>query len=69
LEEVASQKYPLSRYIFIYVNKRPGKPLDPKLVEFVKFALSREGQQDVVKDGIFLPLPAEDAKRQLAKLK
>ncbi len=69
LEEVAAQKYPLSRYIYIYVNKRPGKPLDPKLVEFVKFTLSRQGQEDVAKDGIFLPLPAADARAQLAKLK
>ena len=68
-EEVLDQKYPLSRVIYIYVNRAPGQPLDPKVREFLKFVLSAQGQDDVVKEGIFLPLPAAMVKEELAKLK
>ncbi|MGI8746368.1 MAG: PstS family phosphate ABC transporter substrate-binding protein [Bryobacteraceae bacterium] len=68
-EEVLAQKYPLSRVIYIYVNKAPGKSLDPKVAEFLKFVLSKAGQDDVVKEGIFLPLPLAMDKEELAKLK
>jgi phosphate transport system substrate-binding protein len=54
-EDVVSKKYPLARYLFLYVNKAPGKPLDPLVREFVALVLSREGQEVVVKDG-YLPL-------------
>jgi phosphate transport system substrate-binding protein len=68
-EEVLDQKYPLSRVIYIYVNKAPGKPLEPKVREFLKFVLSAKGQEDIVKEGIFLPLPLAMDKAELAKLK
>jgi phosphate transport system substrate-binding protein len=68
-EEVLNQKYPLSRVIYIYVNRAPGKPLDPKVSEFLKFVLSAKGQDDVVKEGIFLPLPLSMVKEELARLK
>jgi phosphate transport system substrate-binding protein len=64
---VTSGKYPLSRFLFIYVNKAPGKPLDPLVKEYVKLILSKEGQEVVVKDG-YLPLPANLVKEELAKL-
>lgn len=67
-EEVASAKYPLTRYIHIVVNKAPGKPLDPAVKEFLKYALSREGQQAVEREGVFMPLPARFVKQELAKL-
>ena len=64
-ENVYSGKYPLARFLYVYVNRAPGKPLDPLVREFLKFVLSREGQEIVVKDG-FLPLlgrqVAEEAK-------
>ena len=50
--------YPLARFLYIYVNKKPGVPLDKLTLEFLKFVLSREGQEVVVKDHYF-PLPAE----------
>ncbi|MCB1205707.1 MAG: phosphate ABC transporter substrate-binding protein [Verrucomicrobiae bacterium] len=50
--------FPLSRFLYIYVNKNPEKPLDPLTLEFLKFVLSKEGQEVVVKDGYF-PMPAE----------
>ena len=66
-DDVRSGKYPLNRFLFVYINRAPGKPLDPLTREFVKFILSREGQEVVVKDG-YLPLSADVVKQELAKL-
>jgi len=62
-----SGAYPMARFLFVYINKAPGKPLDPLTREFVKVILSREGQQGVIKDGYF-PIPATIAKEELAKI-
>src|SRR6266511_4184504 len=59
--------YPLSRFLFVYVNKAPGKPLDPVTREFVKLMVSKEGQEVVIKDGYF-PIPATIAKEELNKI-
>lgn len=56
-EGVYNGKYPLKRYLYIYINKAPNKELSPLVGEFVKFVLSRDGQEMNIKDG-FLPLPA-----------
>jgi ABC-type phosphate transport system substrate-binding protein len=53
---VALGKYPLSRLAYGNVNRRPGKPLAPLVQEFLRFILSRDGQRDVRREGIFLPL-------------
>ncbi len=66
-ETVLSGKYPLSRYLFLYVNKTPNQPLDPLVREFIKFVLSRAGQETVVKDG-YLPISAKLVDEELAKL-
>ena len=57
-----SKKYPLSRELYIYLAKAPGKALDPLTREFLKYVLSKEGQEVVVKDG-YLPLPAALAEK------
>jgi phosphate transport system substrate-binding protein len=62
-----SGAYPLARFLFVYVNKTPGKPLDPLVREFARLMLSREGQEAVVKDGYF-PIPASVAKEELNKV-
>lgn len=62
-----SGSYPLARFLFVYVNRAPGKPLDPLTREFVKLVLSREGQEGVIKDGYF-PIPASVAKEELNKI-
>ncbi|MCO7226755.1 PstS family phosphate ABC transporter substrate-binding protein [Pleionea sp. CnH1-48] len=67
-ENVLSGKFPLSRYLYVYVNKHPNKPLPPLEREFVKMILSKSGQKVVVKDG-YVPVPAEIAEKELAKLK
>ena len=66
-EDVKSGKYPLNRFLYLYINKAPGKPLDPVVREFCKLIFSKEGQEVVLKDG-YLPLPADIAKQELAKL-
>ena len=66
--DVLSGKYPLGRQLYVYYVKAPNKPVDPLIREFLKFVLSKEGQQVVVKDG-YLPLPAKVAEKLLAHLK
>jgi len=66
-EDVKSGKYPLSRYLYIYINKAPGKPLDPLVKEYAKLIFSKEGQEVVIKDG-YLPLPASIVAEELKKL-
>jgi phosphate transport system substrate-binding protein len=68
LDEVLARKYPLSRLVYLYTHRIPGRPLDPRLKEFLRFILSRDGQQIVVDDGVYLPLPAWFAERELARL-
>ncbi|MGH9797718.1 MAG: PstS family phosphate ABC transporter substrate-binding protein [Candidatus Polarisedimenticolia bacterium] len=62
-----SGAYPLARFLYVYVNRAPGKPLDPLTREFVRLVLSREGQEVVVKDGYF-PIPAGIAAEETGKL-
>jgi phosphate transport system substrate-binding protein len=66
-ENVLSGKYPLSRFLYIYINKKPNQQLDPLMKEFLKFVLSYEGQEIVIKDG-YLPLPTKVVLEELAKL-
>lgn len=66
-ENVLSGNYPLGRMLYINIVKKPNEPLQPLVKEFIKYALSKEGQETVVKDG-YLPLPAEVAQAELAKL-
>jgi phosphate transport system substrate-binding protein len=60
-------KYPLSRFLYVYVNKAPNKALEPITGEFLKSVLSQQGQEVVVKDG-YVPVPAKVAAKQLATL-
>lgn len=66
-DHVLSGKYPLSRILYIYTVKEPGKPLNKLVKEFLNFVLSREGQEIVVKDG-YLPLSAKEVEKQLKGL-
>lgn len=66
-ETAISGKYPLARFLYVYVNKHPNKDLSPLEAEFVKLVLSQAGQQVVVKDG-YIPLPAKVAKKTLSSL-
>ena len=66
-ENVVSGDYPLSRMLYIYVSKNPTQPMDTLTKEFLKFVLSKEGQEIVARDG-FLPLPAAVAESIIEKL-
>jgi phosphate transport system substrate-binding protein len=59
--------YPLARFLYIYLNKEPGKDPDPLTVQFLQMVLARQGQEVVVKDG-YIPLPAAVATRELLKI-
>ena len=63
------RSYPLARNIYIYLNRPPGQALDPKLKEFLRYVLSREGQERVVSNGNYLPLTAEIVQEQIAKVR
>ncbi len=67
-ENAIAGKYPLARFLYVYVNKHPNKPLAPLEREFITMVLSKSGQEVVVKDG-YIPLPASVAAKELAKLK
>ena len=66
-ENALTGKYPLSRFLYVYVNKHPNKELSPLEREFVKLILSKQGQQIVAKDG-YIPVPSKVAEKELAKL-
>jgi phosphate transport system substrate-binding protein len=66
-DNAISGKYPLSRFLWVYVNKAPNKALTPNVAEFVKMVLSKQGQEVVVKDG-YVPLPASVAEKTLKEL-
>ena len=55
-ENASAGQYPLARFLYLYVNKVPGKPLPPLVREFLTYVYSRQGQHIVIKDGYF-PLP------------
>jgi phosphate transport system substrate-binding protein len=55
-ENSVTGNYPLARFLYVYVNKEPNKPLPPLEREFVKLILSKTGQEVVLKDG-YIPLP------------
>ena len=62
------RSYPLVRSIYIFLNRKPGTALDPKLREFLCYVLSQQGQDVVAKNGSYLPLPAALVHEQRAKL-
>jgi phosphate transport system substrate-binding protein len=67
IENVIDGSYPLGRFLYLYINKAPNKPLDPLVREFCKFIFSEEGQAIVVKDG-YMPVPYQVVKEELEKL-
>lgn len=63
-ENAISGSYPLGRFLYIYVNKKPNQSLAPLEKEFLKMVLSKTGQQDVIKES-YIPLPAKAIKKAL----
>lgn len=67
-ENAYSGDYPVARFLYVYINKPPGKPIDPLTGEFLRLALSKEGQEIVIKDGYY-PLPESVVKEDSALIK
>lgn len=67
-QNLQARRYPLWGDQSFWVSIKPGTRIDPKLAEFIRFVLSREGQQLVMEDGKYLPLPADAVQAELAKL-
>jgi phosphate transport system substrate-binding protein len=68
LDNCLSGDYPLARFLYVYVNKKPNDPLDQLTLEFIKFVLSKAGQEIVVKDGYY-PLPSTVADETVGSLR
>jgi phosphate transport system substrate-binding protein len=68
LDTLRSHAYPLFDEVYFYINREPGKPVDPKVKEFLRYVLSREGQDAVQRDAKYLPLTAATVQAQLKKI-
>jgi phosphate transport system substrate-binding protein len=67
-ETLINRSYPLARVIPLVIDRKPGSPIDPKVKEFLRFLLSREGQEAINIDGHYLPMSKETAEIELKKL-
>jgi len=67
-ENVASLSYPLARPVRFYINNGPAIPANPAVIEFLRYILSREGQERVLREGDFIPLTAAVVREELGKL-
>jgi len=68
LKTVQDRSFPLTRDVYYYFRREKGKPVDPKVREWLRYVLSREGQAAIQADGKYLPLTPAVAAEQLAKL-
>ncbi len=68
LETLRNRTYPLFDEVYFYLDREPGKSIDPKVKEFLRYVLSREGQDAVQRDAKYLPLTAAVVREQLKKL-
>lgn len=66
-ENAYTGEYPLARFLYLYVNYKPGKSLDPLRMEFLKFVFSKQGQESVIKDGYF-PVNSRIAEKDLGAI-
>ncbi len=67
-ENVWQRTYPITRFTNVVINRAPGQPVDPTIKEFLRYILSREGMEAVVRDGAYLPLTEALIEEQLRKL-
>ncbi|MGI8746366.1 MAG: PstS family phosphate ABC transporter substrate-binding protein [Bryobacteraceae bacterium] len=67
-ENVRNRSYPLTRVVYVFLNRPPGKAIEPKVKEFLRYILSQPGQDEVLAEGAYLPLPPRIAQAQLARL-
>ncbi len=68
VESIHNHTYPLYHESYFYLNREPGKPIDPKVEEFLRYVLSQEGQDCIQREGRYMPLTPDLVKEQLGKL-
>jgi phosphate transport system substrate-binding protein len=68
METLQDHSYPLWGGQSFWINLSPGKPIDPKIREFIRFVLSKQGQELLEKDGKYLPLDAMTVQEGLKKV-
>jgi phosphate transport system substrate-binding protein len=68
IENIRERRYPLFDEIYAYCDGDKAAALDPKVLEYLRFIVSREGQDAVARDGKYLPLTAKASREQLNKL-
>ncbi|MFI5337721.1 MAG: PstS family phosphate ABC transporter substrate-binding protein, partial [Opitutales bacterium] len=68
VESIHDHAYPLYHESYFYLNREPGRPVDPKVDEFLHFILSQEGQDCIQREGRYMPLTPEIVREQLKKL-
>jgi phosphate transport system substrate-binding protein len=67
-ETVRKRIYPLTRTVYVFIDREPGRPVDPKLREYLTYILGNDGQQAIERDGGYLPLTPDEARREREKL-
>jgi phosphate transport system substrate-binding protein len=67
-ETIWDRTYPIHRFTTLYINRKPGTAVDPKIKEFIRYVLSREGMQAVAEDGSYTPINEQVARQQRHKL-
>jgi phosphate transport system substrate-binding protein len=65
LANVQNRTYPFKRDAYVYIDQQPGKGMDDRAREFMRYILSREGQEDVQNFGMYYPLPKSVVDAQL----
>ncbi len=67
-QSAEAHTYPLLRTVDVALDRAPGRPMQPRVKEFLRFILSSEGQRIVVRDGAYLPLSAASLQEELERL-
>ncbi len=68
-EDVQSGRYPYDRFVYVYVRRLPGQPIDPLVKEYLRMTLSKEGQDAIAADAKgYLPLNAAEIAAEISKL-
>ena len=68
VENAWRRRYPLTRYSTAFINRKPGQPVEPRVREFLRYVLSRDGMDAVVRDRAFLPLDAATLQQERKQL-
>jgi phosphate transport system substrate-binding protein len=68
LDTLQDRSYPMYDEMWAYLDREPGKPMNPRVLEYLRFILSRDGQQEVMHDAKYLPLTNEAGAKMRERL-